>query len=236
MLLKGGPSGPVPPTGAEPTFVALLSAPDRAALEALGRVRQYRAGRFVMLEGDRVGHVLVLREGRVKITSATPHGREVVLAVRGPGELLGELSALSDDDDTCSAAVEALDPLVAQVITREAFLEYLERHPVALTLLARIIIGRLKAADRRRIDFGCYDAPRRVAQLLVELAEAHGRPTADGIELGLSLSQEELAGLIAASRESVARSLTSLRRLGLVTTGRRSVVVHDLEGLRRFAL
>jgi CRP-like cAMP-binding protein len=84
------------------------------------------------------------------------------------------------------------------------------------------------------MECGSYDTPKRVARALVELAEKHGHPTADGIEIGLSLSQEELAGLITASRESVARSLTALRRRGLVSTARRSIVVHDLDGLRRF--
>lgn len=216
-------------------FLGRLAGPDRADLERIGSIRTYRPGRFIMLEGDRVGHVLVLHEGRVKVTSSTPDGRELVLAVCGPGELIGEMSALGSQDDACSAAVEAIDPLVAQVISRDAFVDYIQTHPRALLVLTRSIIGRLKAADRRRLEFGSYDTPGRVARLLVEMAEKHGRVTRDGIELGLSLSQEELAGLITASRESFARSLTSLRRLGLITTGRRSILVHDLDGLRRFA-
>jgi CRP/FNR family transcriptional regulator, cyclic AMP receptor protein len=216
-------------------FLAQLSPPDRAALEALGTIRRYRPGRFVMLEGDRISHLLILREGRVKVTSTTPDGRELLLAVRGPGELIGELSALGDPDATCSAAVEAIDPLVAHVLPRNVFLDYIERHPAAFVVVARTIIERLKGADRRRMEFGSYDTPSRVARALVELAEKHGHPTAAGIEIGLSLSQEELAGLITASRESVARSLTALRRRGLVSTARRSIVVHDLDGLRRFA-
>jgi CRP-like cAMP-binding protein len=104
-----------------------------------------------------------------------------------------------------------------------------------LLVLTRGLIGRLRAAERRRLDFGSYDAPGRVARLLIEIAEEHGRTTDNGIEIGVSLSQEELAGLVTTSRESVARSLTSLRRRGLITTGRRSVVVRDMEGLRRLA-
>lgn len=231
------PLRPVPGPGDEDPdgFLAQLPPPDQAALVALGTLRRYRAGRFVMLEGDRISHLLILREGRVKVTSTTRDGRELLLAVRGPGELIGELSALGDPAATCSAAVEAIDALVALVIPRDVFLGYVERHPRAFVVVARTIVERLKGADRRRLEFGSYDTPSRVARALVELAEKHGYPTAAGIEIGLSLSQEELAGLITASRESVARSLTALRRRGLVSTGRRSVVVHDLDGLRRFA-
>jgi CRP-like cAMP-binding protein len=214
--------------------MAQLAPSDRAALEALGVIRRYRAGRFVMLEGDRISHVIILREGRVKVTSTMPDGRELLLAVRGPGDLIGELSALDDDDGVCSAAVEAIEPLVAHVIAREVFLDYVQRHPPALVVVARSLATRLKGSDRRRVDVGSYDTTRRVARILVELAERHGHPTAAGIEIGVALSQEELAGLITASRESVARSLTALRRRGFVVTGRRSIVVRDLDGLRRF--
>jgi CRP/FNR family cyclic AMP-dependent transcriptional regulator len=217
-------------------FVDELSAPDRAALEAVGTVRRYRPGRVLMLEGDRIGHVLILREGRVKVTSTTPDGREVLLAVCGPGELIGEMSALSDREEVCSAAVEALDAVVALVIPREDFVEFVECHPATLLVLARGVVRRLKAADQRRRDFGSYDTPGRVARLLVEMAARYGRETDAGIEIGLPLSQEELAGLITASRESVARALMSFRRLGLIATGRRSIVVRDLDGLRQFSL
>jgi CRP-like cAMP-binding protein len=217
-------------------FVRLLSDPDRKALEGVGVLRRYKPGRLVLLEGDRINHVLILREGRVKVASTTRDGREIVLAVCGPGELIGELSVLGGQDEPCSATVEAIDPLAAQVISRDAFVDYLERHPHALLVLTRSIIARLRAADRRRLDFGSYDTPGRVARLLVEITEQHGRKTNDGIEMGVALSQDELAGLITASRESVARSLMSLRRRGLITTGRRSVIVRDLDGLRQLAV
>jgi CRP-like cAMP-binding protein len=217
-------------------FFRMLSDLDRDALTRVGVIRRYKAGRLVLLEGDRINHVLILREGRVKVSSIMHDGRELVFSVCGPGELIGELSVLSGQDDPCSATVEAIDPIAAQVISRDAFVDYLERHPRALLVLTRSIIARLRAADRRRLDFGSYDTPGRVARLLVEITEQHGRETSEGIEMGVSLSQDELAGLITASRESVARSLTSLRRRGLITTGRRSVVVRDLEGLRQFAV
>jgi CRP-like cAMP-binding protein len=217
-------------------FLGLLSDDDRHAFEAIGRVRRYRTGRILMLEGQHVGHVLLLMEGRVKVTSITADGRELLLSVCGPGELMGELGALAGEGEPCTATVTTLDPLVAQVVPTTDFLDFVERHPHALLILTRAIIQRLRAADRRRLEFGSYDASGRVARLLVEMAEEHGRPTTSGIEIGIALSQEELAGLITASRESVARSLTTLRRRGLIETGRRSVTVRDMDALRQLAV
>jgi CRP/FNR family transcriptional regulator, cyclic AMP receptor protein len=217
-------------------FIGVLSGRDRDALAAIGHQRRYRKGAVILLEGDHSNHVLLLREGRVKVTSTTPDGRELLLAVRGPGEFIGELAALAGEGEPRSATVTAMDPLVAQVIFTAEFLDYFERNPRALLALTRTIIRRLSDADRRRIEYGSYDARGRIARVLVEIAEQHGKPGEAGIEIGLALSQEELAGLVAASRESVARSLTTLRRRGLLTTGRRSIVILDLEGLRRYCV
>ena len=217
-------------------FLGLLSEEDRTAFESIGRHRRYGPGRLLMLEGEHLGYVLLLIEGRVKVTSMTTDGRELLLSVCGPGELMGELAALGGELQPCSATVSTLDPVRAQAVPTREFLDYVEHHPKALLILTRAIIERLRAADRRRLEFGSYDAPGRVARLLVEMAELHGRATTTGIEIGLPLSQEELAGLITASRESVARSLTSLRRRGLITTARRSVTVCDMDALRRLAV
>src|SRR5439155_20462513 len=105
----------------------------------------------------------------------------------------------------------------------------LQDHPRAALELVRMLVGRLRESDRRRVEFGAYDITRRLAALLVDLAmeaEAHGTDPV------VRLSQHEIAGLIGASRESVARALVSLRARGLVETGRRTITVVDLEGLR----
>jgi CRP-like cAMP-binding protein len=188
----------------------------------------------LLLEGDRTDHVFVIREGRVKVVATTSGGQELLLAVRGPGELIGELASLTSGAEPRSASVIALDPIVAQVISGPDFAAFLELHPKVLMVVLRKIMERLRDADRRRVEFGSQHTMGRVAGYLAEMAERHGRPVDVGIEIGVALSQEELAGYIVASRESVARALTTLRRQGMITTGRRSVVVIDLEGLRTY--
>ena len=231
-------SGPGPDHYVDPVgtggFLAALDERDGAALVALGTPRAYRAGAALILEGDESKHVFVLLEGSVKVASTAPDGRELLLAVRGAGEVIGELSALEGGHSARSASVLALELVRARSIPGQEFLDYLAAHPQAMLLLVRGLIGRLRDADRRRVEFGSFDTLHRVARLLAELAEATGRPAADGVELGIPLSQEELAGMVSASRESVTRALTTLRRLGLVTTGRKSVVVNDIAALRAF--
>lgn len=215
-------------------LVGALDDAEQASLLALGALRRFRRGAALVLEGGRSDHVFVLVEGSVKVVSATPEGRELLLAIRGPGEVIGELTVLDGGTSPRSASVLALDAVTARVIPGTTFLGYLEGHPRVLVQLVRGLIGRLREADRRRVEFGSFDALHRIARLLAEMALAGGRPTAEGVVLSQSLSQEELASMISASRESVTRALATLRRRGLVTTRRKAVIVTDIAALRAF--
>ncbi|WP_113700734.1 Crp/Fnr family transcriptional regulator [Nonomuraea lactucae] len=212
-------------------FLSMLTPDEVEALRAAGRPRRWERGTTVMTEGDTSDWVLVLTEGRVKVSSHTSSGTEVVLAVRGPGGLLGEMSAI--DGSPRSATVTALEP-IAGVVVRD-FPAFLQNHGRVAVLLMRLVTGRLRDADRKRIEYGAFDTTGRVATRLLELAERYGEKTNGGVRVTLPLSQDELAGWTGASREAVSKALRTLRDRGLIETGRRRVVIHDMEGLRKRA-
>ncbi|TMR94173.1 Crp/Fnr family transcriptional regulator [Nonomuraea basaltis] len=212
-------------------FLSLLTDEEVQALRAVGRIRRWDRGTAVMSEGDTSDWVLVLLEGRVKVSSHTSSGTEVVLAVRGPGGLLGELSAI--DGSPRSATVTALEP-IAGIVVRD-FPTFLEQHGRIAVLLMQLVSGRLRDADRKRIEYGAFDTTGRVATRLLELAERYGEKTNSGVRVALPLSQDELAGWTGSSREAVSKALRTLRDRGLIETGRRRVVIHDLDGLRKRA-
>jgi CRP/FNR family transcriptional regulator, cyclic AMP receptor protein len=214
-------------------FLVRLDEPDRAALVERGRQRRWPAGATLFLEGDRSEAVLIVVSGRVKVFSLTEQGDEVVLAVRGPGALLGEFSAL--DGGLLSASVSALEPVAGLVVPSSAFIEFLRTRGPAATVLLQLIISRLRDADRKRVEFGAFDIAARVAGRLVELADRFGEPDEHGVRISVALSQDELAGWVGASREAVAKALRVLRDRGFITTGRRTMTVLDLDGLRRRA-
>ena len=208
-------------------FLSSLGQEDLAALGRLGHDRSFRRGARLFLEGDRADAVYIVIAGQARVYTATAEGNEVTLCVRGPGDLVGEMGAL-DPGSVRSASVIALDPLHCQVIAAAELHVFLESHPLATVALLRLLIGRLRDSDRRRTEFGSYTTTRRLARLLVETA-------GDDAAVGLALSQHELAGLIGASRESVARALAELRGRGLVVTGRRTITIRDAAGLRHYA-
>jgi len=217
-------------------FLSSLGPEERDALGGAGGQRSYRRGERVFNEGERSNDVYIVMAGRARVYTVTPEGNEVTLSVRGPGDVIGEMGAL-DPGSSRSATVVALDPLRCHVIRSSELFDVLGSHPgVTLTLL-RLVMGRLRDADRRRTEFGSYGATRRLARVLVDVADEATRAASrrDGSLAGLALSQHELAGLIGASRESVARALAELRGRGLVATGRRAITIRDAAGLRRYA-
>jgi CRP-like cAMP-binding protein len=216
--------------------VAFLEAltPDEADdLRASGRERPYSANIALFHEGDDAGSVIVLLSGRAKITAVSSAGREVIIAVRGPGDLLGELAALVDMPRT--STVTTMEPVEALIVAGSAFAAFLERNPRVALVILRMVTGRLVYADLQQAQFATHDVVGRVAHRLVELSERFGTAGGDGIVVDVPLSQEELAGWTGASREAVNKALQLLRSLHMIETGRRRVIVLDADGLRRLA-
>lgn len=214
-------------------FLARLSAEEAAELRSRAIPRRFAAGATMMHQGELGGRVMVIERGRAKIAAVTEDGREVILAFRGPGDLLGEMSALGDEPR--SATVRALEAVDALALGSGEFESFLEAHPrVALTIL-KVVIAHLREADRQQVDFATQQTLGRVARRVLELAERFGEPCEGGIRVSLRISQEELAGWAGASREATSKALHDLRELGLIETGRRHITVRDLEALRRLA-
>jgi len=211
-------------------FWAQLTPDEQADFARGSRRRPWRRGEVLCREGDDSDWVAVIEAGRVKASCHTANGTEVVLAVRGPGSLLGELAAV--DAQPRSATVIALEPVTALVMPPREFQAYLAAHGRVAVLLMRLLADRLRDADRKRIEFGAQDTKGRVAARLVELAERFGAPVADGVQIALPLSQDELAGWVGSSREAVSKALGSLRAAGWVRTSRLRVTVLNLEALR----
>jgi len=221
--------------GADGDFWSLLSAGERADFVARGHRRTWRRGEVLFHEGDTSDRVVLLESGRVKAACHTATGAEVVLAVRGPGALLGEISAVSREPH--SASVRALEPVTGLVLALAEFEVYLKEHGRVAFQMMRLLAERLRDADRKRIEFGAQDTTGRVAGRLVELADRFGAPARDAAHPGavliaLPLSQDELASWVGASREAVSRALGVLRAAGWIRTSRLRVVVLDPDALR----
>jgi CRP-like cAMP-binding protein len=210
------------------TFASRLGVEQRSALVAAGHARTYSRGARLFHEGDRSDFLALVVSGRVKIVTSSADGAESLLSVRGPGDLVGEFAAI--DGAPRLATAIALELLEVVELTGVEFRAFLGRFPETALDLVHTLVARLRESDRRRMEFGAHDVTRRLAVLLADLCTARARTDGGFV---VELSQQELAGLIGASRESVARALSLLREQDLVTTGRRAVEVRDPDSLRR---
>jgi CRP-like cAMP-binding protein len=217
----------------EPRFLPALNDDERRGLMSGGVVRSFSAGGALFHENQLADRVLVLQEGFVKLSCFSDDGREVVLAIRGPGDVLGELAAL--DGGTRSATAVALEAVQALAVPTTYFNDFLDRNPRVFRLLLVILAQRLRDADRLRLEFASKETMGRVASRIVELSERFGSASEGSIRIDFPLTQEELAGWTACSRDSVVKALQSMRDLGWIETGRRRIQVIDLEAVRRRA-
>lgn len=198
-----------------------------------GRPVRFRAGQAMLREGETDGTVLAIEEGRAKVTLLAPTGRDVLLAWKVPGDLVGEYAAL--DGRPRAASVTAVEPVTALALTARAFLEFLDARPHVAVSMLRQLAGQLRQAGRDSLDREASDVTTRVARRLVDLAERHGEFNGGCLAVSLHLSQDELASWVGATREAANRALGELRASGCVTTGRQRIVVSDLAALRSLA-
>ncbi|MEO3765284.1 Crp/Fnr family transcriptional regulator [Streptomyces sp. B8F3] len=215
------------------SLLGALSLPARLEMLGLGTYVQYDAGAVLLREGWDDRHVLLLLSGFVKVTATVENGETSLLAVRAGGDTVGEMAAM--DGAPRSATVIACGPLTARRLPADVLRELLLSRPEISITLTGIIANRLRWANRRRLDFRGYPAKVRLARLLVELADCYGAERADGVEIGCSLTQPELATMVGAAETTIHKVLGELRKDVLLKTGYRTTTILDLPGLTRLA-
>lgn len=196
----------------------------------IGQRRKFRRGQRLIFAGATRGSVVLIESGHVKVVSVDTAGEESILAVRAPGDLLGDLSVMTGRP--AGAEVVALGDVVATMVLGTRYLELLERTPDLLASQFRRLVAVLAESDAKLAEMATLDVRTRVARRLVDLVSLGVEADDRGHRILAEVSHEELAGMCGASREAVSRAVADLRESGVVATDRRRVTVLDLERLR----
>jgi CRP-like cAMP-binding protein len=214
----------------------LFSGLDDEAAQALSSSMvesRLRRGEVLFHEGDEGDRLYVVTDGKVKLGRTSADGRENLLAILGPGQMFGELSLF--DPGPRSATVTAVTDCVFQSLGNEELGRWLNGRPeVARGLLVQLA-GRLRKANDVVADLVFSDVPGRVAKALLDLSSRFGKVADDGIHVHHDLTQEEIAQLVGASRETVNKALADFASRGWLRLEARSVVIMDVERLKRRA-
>jgi CRP/FNR family cyclic AMP-dependent transcriptional regulator len=194
-----------------------------------GVTRRLPHGEVIVRQGDAVSSLFLVTSGAVRLSAVTASGREIVVGLLCRGDLFGE-SALLGDPSLVRA--QAVGPTTVLALPIPSLRAMLERTPATAEELLRLIAARLHRTSAALEDAMSADLPSRVVGRLRELADDHGVPGPNGVRLRVPLTQDELARMVGASRESVNRTVSTLAARGVVRSGGGRMVITDPEALR----
>ena len=215
-----------------PLFAELDDGSAEALEKAMGTLRLSK-GEILFREGETEDRLYVVVAGKIKLGRSGSAGRENLLAVLGPGQMFGELSVF--DPGPRSTTATAVTAVEVRTLEHDELMRWIEGHPeVARSLLGQLA-ARLRRANDVVADLVFSDVPGRVAKQLLELARRFGDRKDDGVHVHHDLTQEELAQLVGASRETVNKALADFAARGWIRLEPRSVTLLDVERVERRA-
>lgn len=218
--------------GQVPLFAA-LDDESAATLESILSTRRVTRGHIVFREGEPGDRLFIVMDGKVKIARTAPDGRENLLAVLGATEMFGELSLF--DPGPRTATVVAVTDTTLAALDHDDLRPLLEERPGLGVALLQALARRLRRTNEAMADLVFTDVPGRVAKALLDLAERFGTEEPAGLRVRHDLTQEELAQLVGASRETVNKALSEFAQRGWLQIDGRSVVLIDRDRLARRA-
>jgi CRP/FNR family cyclic AMP-dependent transcriptional regulator len=215
-----------------PLFANMDSEQTRALQASMTRIEMGR-GEVLFHEGEPGDRLYVIAQGKIKLGRRSSDGRENLLAVLGPGEMFGELSLFDPGPRTATASVVADARLLA--LGHQDLIDWLQSSPTVAKHLLEALARRLRRTNEALADLVFSDVPGRVAKALLDLSTRFGEQVDDGLRVAHDLTQEELAQLVGASRETVNKALADFAARGWVRREGRAVVLLDIDRLERRA-
>ncbi|WP_307781264.1 Crp/Fnr family transcriptional regulator [Agilicoccus flavus] len=210
---------------------AALTDDDVAALRPMMTPARVGRGDVVFREGEQGDRLYVITSGKVKLGRTSSDGRENLVAILGPGEMFGELSLF--DPGPRSATATAVGETTLIGLGHESLYGFLDGRPAVAQALLRALARRLRRTNDSLSDLVFTDVPGRVSKALLDLSARFGEPGDDGLLVAHDLTQEELAQLVGASRETVNKALADFAARGWIRLEARAVVLLDVDRLRR---
>lgn len=210
-----------------------VASDDAEALSGQFEIVDIPRGGVVFREGEPGDSLYIVLAGKVKLGKHSADGRENLVAVMGPGDEFGELS-LFDPGPRTTTAVAVTDVRLAR-LPKPALAQWVQERPQISVQLLRVLARRLRRTNTMLADLIFVDVPGRVAKQLLQLAQRFGSLEAGQLRVTHDLTQEELAQLVGASRETVNKALADFAARGWLRLEGKSVVILDRERLLRRA-
>jgi len=191
--------------------------------------RHYSPGEMVFGEGEPCSGLLVVESGNVRIFKSSPNGREQVLSIDGPGSSIAELPVF--DGGNYPASATAIDDVTLLFVSKQDFQALCLAHPQVPLKVLRVVGARLRRLVGIIEELSFTTVRHRLASYLLRLAQKSGKRTAEGVEVSLPITNQELAAQIGTVRELVSRNLSRLQAEGMLKIDGRNVLICNLKAL-----
>ena len=208
-----------------------LADEDLRELIAVAKRRIFRNGEVIFHREDHGQVLYVIKEGKVKISLISPEGQEISLVVFGKGECFGEFAIL--DGLPRSADAVALERVECYTLQRSDFHKAIMKNPKIAIQVLEVLSKRLRTTDQMIEDLIFLDVYGRVAKKLLDLADTHGTKVDNGIRIDVRLTQQELASMVGASRESVNKVMGYFTDKDFISTDKHRITLHRIVELKR---
>src|SRR5882762_9396799 len=198
-------------------------------LISVAKKRTFRSGEVIFHRDDPGQILYIIKEGKVKICLISPDGQEISLVVFGKGEYFGELALL--DGLPRSADAIALEKVECYSLQRSDFQKAIMKNPKIAIQVLEVLSKRIRSTDAMVEDLIFLDVYGRVAKKLLELADSHGTKVENGTRIEVRLTQQELASMVGASRESVNKVMGYFTDKGFISTDKHRITLHRINEL-----
>lgn len=226
--------GPVDPAIlASNRLLNQLAPREMEELLAFSRTESFSRNQVIFDKGDPGCCLYAILRGRVRIHTVSEEGKEILLNILDAGDVFGEIALLDGQERTAGAV--AMGPTVLLRVDRAHFLPFLERHPALCIRLMGVLCERLRWTSNVIEDTVFLEISRRLAKRLLSLARTHGKPVQAGTQINIKLSQEDLANMVGATRESVNKGLRKLVSLEVIGNEMGYIIVRSTEKLELIA-
>ncbi|HZD10665.1 MAG TPA: Crp/Fnr family transcriptional regulator [Candidatus Binatia bacterium] len=225
-----GATGPATKALQQVPFFSGLGKEDAEALARRLVPRRFGVDQIIFHHGDPGGLLYIITSGKVKISYSMPDGQEALLAILGAGDFFGELALL--DEAPRSATAEAMEQTETLTLHRDDFINHIGQNPEFAYHVMRTLTKRIRHLNDQISDVFFLDLNGRLARTLLNLAENHGRPVAEGTLIDIALTQTDLAEMTGATRVSINKTLGRFRRARWVGLRGRRLILLDIPALR----
>lgn len=193
---------------------------------------RYKRGEYIFLEGDPANHLCILASGRVRIIKHSAKGKEMIVAVIYPGEIFGGAAIFSSDNP---ASAQAMEPSSVLKIPTKDFHRLLTQYPAIARETVFYLGEKLREAHKMMMSLVAERVEKRIAVLILKLAEKAGEQVTEGIRLNLFLTRQDIAEMTGTTVETAIRVISRFNKAGLIKTLGKKIVIANQRGLRKIA-